>query len=67
MSALQPHQQRVVDECNELTIKTAKLGMFFGSPSFKTIDAAEQARLNKQWLIMQQLIDVLQERIEAFQ
>ena len=66
MSALQPHQQRVVDEYNELFERTTKLGLFFGTKIFATIDAAEQARLNRQWQVMQQYGLILSERIAAF-
>lgn len=64
---LQPHQKRVVEEQQELLVKTTKLGMFFSSPQFRLLDAAEQERLNRQWQLMQQYGLVLDERIAAFQ
>ena len=64
---MQPHQQRVVDEYTELFERTTKLGLFFGTKIFATLDAAEQSRLNRQWQIMQKYGEVLAERIAAFQ
>jgi len=63
---MQPHQQRVVDEYNELFEKTTKLGLFFGTKIFTGLDAAEQDRLDRQWQLMQQYGQVLSERISAF-
>lgn len=63
---LQPHQQRVVDECTELHEKTTALGLFFGSKIFLSLPIEEQKRLNKQWQIMQQYVLILTERIAAF-
>ncbi len=63
---LQPHQQRVVDEYNELSDKTQKLGLFFGSKIFASLDEAEQSRLNRQWQVMQQYGLILSERIAEF-
>ena len=63
-----PHQQRVVDELNELQDKLTKLGAFVASASFDQIvkDTEEQARLVKQKFIMQDYADVLQLRINNF-
>lgn len=63
---MQPHQQRVVDEYNELMDRTTKLGVFFGNTIFQKLDQAEQERLNRQWKLMQQYGEVLAERIAAF-
>ena len=63
---MQPHQQRVVDEYNELVMRTTALGVFFGKDTFQRLDQAEQERLNKQWKLMQQYGEVLAERIEHF-
>lgn len=67
MIALQPHQQRVVDERSELDTKIAALFAFIdSSPVFKTLDAAEQERLTRQREFMCAYSNVLKERIEAF-
>ena len=40
---MQPHQQRVIDEKNELDDKATKLSAFIGeNPLFEKLDAAEQ-------------------------
>ncbi len=62
-----PHQQRVVDEYNELFEKTTKLGVFFGSPIFAKLGVREQALLNRQWRAMQEYGLILSERIAAFE
>lgn len=64
--SLQPHQQRVVDEYNELFERTTKLGLFFDTKIFAGLDPAEKERLNRQWQIMQKYGEVLAERISAF-
>lgn len=66
MSELAPHQQRVVTEEEELRVKTIALGHFFENPLFQKLDEAEQARLKRQWKLMQQYGQVLNERIDAF-
>lgn len=41
-----PHQQRVIDEKNDLDDKAGKLSAFIGeNPFFEKLDAAEQARM----------------------
>lgn len=42
---LQPHQQRVVDEKNEVSDRLSKLYAFFRGPIFPTLSEAEQSRL----------------------
>lgn len=62
-----PHQQRVVDEKNELDIKGNALSQFIAnSPIFETLDADEQERLKVQNDIMWQYSEILGERIAAF-
>ena len=41
MTTLAPHQQRVVDEKNELSDRLSKLLCFFQTPIFAGLDAAE--------------------------
>lgn len=65
--ALQPHQQRVVDEKNELDTKANALSQFIGlSPIFEKLDAAEQERLKLQNDVMWQYSEILGERIANF-
>jgi hypothetical protein len=65
-STLPPHQQRVVDERDELDSKAAKLNSFFETPIFDGLDAAEQGRLRTQLVAMETYSDILRERIAAF-
>ena len=63
---LEPHQQRVVEEHDELFLRTTKLGLFFATDMFKSLDLAEQCRLSKQWHIMGDYVEILAQRIAAF-
>ena len=66
MSTLQPHQQRVVDEKNELSERLSKLLSFFQGPIFQTLSEAERSRLRNQARFMDGYAAVLEERIAAF-
>ena len=66
MKTLQPHQQRVVAELDELKTRTLALGVFLQSTTFQGLSPQEQFRLERQWELMQQLGQILSERIEAF-
>lgn len=62
-----PHQQRVIDEANDLKEKADLLVNFISvNPIFKTLEESEQERLRKQAGLMFQYYEVLQERIENF-
>ena len=64
---MQPHQQRVVDEKDELGKKVSALSAFIGtSPIFDTLDAAEQERLKEQNDVMWRYYEILSARIAAF-
>ena len=63
---LQPHQQRVVDECNEISERAKKLSAFRETDIFRALDPEEIRRLNRQMNIMQLYCDVLLDRMEAF-
>ncbi len=64
---LQPHQQRVVAEKEELDKKATALSNFIGtSLDFDTIDPAEQERLKQQNDVMWQYSEILGARIAAF-
>jgi hypothetical protein len=63
---MQPHQERVVSEKDELYTKIEKLSSFIGGDVYSTLDEAEQYRLSRQLTYMQQYSEVLGERIDAF-
>lgn len=65
--AIQPHQQRVIDEKRELDVKAHALSQFIGlNPVFETLDPAEQERMKEQCEIMWQYSEILGARIAAF-
>jgi len=67
--ALQPHQQRVVDEKNELDSKLEKLLAFIDAGKgkiFSSLVTEEQERLTAQARIMREYSDILADRINAF-
>ena len=65
--AIQPHQQRVIDEKTELDQKATALSQFIGSSSvFLTLDSDEQSRLREQCELMWSYSEVLGARISAF-
>jgi hypothetical protein len=64
--ALQPHQQRIVDEAAELDSKSVKLLAFFDTPTFAGLDEDEQSRLRQQYHAMACYSAILGERIAAF-
>lgn len=64
---LQPHQERVVKEMDELSDKCEKLSVFINSASFVDIvDGPEQQRLKTQLLCMSAYLEVLKDRIDNF-
>lgn len=64
--ALPPHQQRVIDEKDELDSKLQKLSAFFDTPIFAGLNEAEKQRLVRQEAAMDAYSQVLGERIAAF-
>lgn len=63
---MQPHQQRVVDEKDQLAERLGKLLIFIQGPVFGTLPEAEQTRLSCQVLFMDGYLKVLEQRIAAF-
>ena len=62
-----PHQQRVIDEKNELQDKFSKLGAFIlDNPIFPTLESEEQDDLQDQYIAMQTYLQVLEKRINRF-
>lgn len=67
VSGLQAHQQRVVGELAELVDRTVKLGGFIaGSSLYRDLPSAEQGRLTRQRQLMEELAQVLTDRIACF-
>lgn len=64
--ALQPHQQRVVDEKTELDDKRTKLLAFIESPKFAELPDAERGHLARQADVMREYSIVLGKRIAGF-
>lgn len=62
---VQPHEQRVLDEYEQLRDRREKLAAFFDSEVFARLDKAEQDRLDSQYHIMGAYKAVLIQRIEA--
>jgi hypothetical protein len=62
----QPHEQRVVNERAELFDKITNLHMFFGTPTFESLEQEDQDLLEKQVQLMMDYSDVLLERINRF-
>lgn len=66
-STLPPHQQRVLDEKQDLDIKASALSQFIrNNPIFIGLDQAEQERLKEQNDVMWQYSEILGARINAF-
>lgn len=66
-TSLAPHQQRVVDEKNELDAKREKLSLFISlSPVVKTLDPLDLRLLINQERVMIEYSAILALRIERF-
>lgn len=63
---LQPHQQRVVDEKNELDEKIGKLQSFFDNDIYKNLPNEDRALLIDQVHHMRIYSDILLKRIQRF-
>jgi len=64
---MKPHQQRVVEEKEELDEKRQRLGEFKNTDLFAALPWQEQERLNTQAHIMTMYSAVLGARIAAFE
>ena len=65
--ALQPHQQRVVEEKQQLDDRIQKLTAFIESnPTFGTLDGSEQFDMHQQLNSMEQYAAALGRRIARF-
>jgi len=65
-TAMEPHQQRVVREKDELDAKIASLIAFIVSDNFNGICESERKRMRRQEVLMELYSEVLAERIAAF-
>ena len=64
---MQPYQERVVAERDELTDKIVKLLAFIHTPArWVNLDSAERARLERQLVCMRAYRAILDERIAEF-
>ena len=63
---MQPHQQRVVTEKDELADKLTKLNAFIGTEIYNSLPSDEKIRLARQACIMKDYLYILNERIAAF-
>lgn len=63
---MQPHQERVIVEKDELDEKRTKLTAFIGGAAYKGLDSSEQSRLDRQLEAMTLYSNILAERINAF-
>lgn len=63
---LLPHQQRVVEESDQLLARLQKLTAFLSTPTFDALPKAERHLLVAQHTAMTQYGVILHERIAAF-
>lgn len=63
---MQPHQERVVTESNDLRTKLDKLSEFIAGDVFKKLDMEDRDLLVEQRVFMNSYLDVLRQRIERF-
>ena len=66
VSGVAPHQQRVIDEANEVSEKMGKLTEFRTTTTFANLSCNERADLQEQLWAMRQYHDVLTRRIVRF-
>ncbi len=66
-SALQPHQQRVIEERDQLAERLGKLNLFImNNPAYKRLDDYDQMTLVSQASVMGMYLMLLEERIRRF-
>lgn len=63
ITALAPHQQRVVEEQAQLNERIGKLNYFLGTPTYAALDSSEQYDLNDQLNAMERYSLALGRRI----
>ena len=62
----QPHERRVLDESKDLLSRLGKLRVFIAGDAFEELACEDRALLMQQEMCMQNLLTVLQRRIERF-
>lgn len=63
---MKPHEQRVIDERQELNIKWVALVAFLWSDFFKSLDTDQMNLLIEQEEVMKQYLSILDKRIALF-
>ena len=64
---MEPHQERVIAESNDLRMKLTKLTAFIsGNDAFEKLAAQDQDLLRQQRDIMGEYLDILGQRIARF-
>ncbi len=63
---MQPHEERVIQEKQDLDAKIDKLTLWLEGDRFKALPEAEKDRQRRQWSHMMAYSNVLGERIAAF-
>lgn len=67
VSTLPPHQQRVLNEKQELDIRITRLDEFIQRNAlFRELDPEEQARMRRQLDVMRELSVIFGERVKGF-
>ncbi len=63
---MKKHEQRVVDEKNELDVKIEKLSDFFNTPIFDSLEDEDKSLLENQHNAMESYSDLLKMRVARF-
>ena len=61
---LLPHQQRLLEEHQQLKDRLHKLQTFLLSPAIEQLDHQERSLLEEQQTVMTKLLDILNQRID---
>ncbi|AOM40186.1 crAss001_48 related protein [Xenorhabdus hominickii] len=64
--AIQPHQQRVIDEMKELDERIEKLSDFIGSATYYKLNEVDQILLDTQLSTMKLYCEILHRRFRRF-
>lgn len=63
---MQPHEQRVIDERDELSTKLNALGAFITTPKFRELEDIDRTHLRAQAAHMRRYLKTLDQRIGRF-
>ncbi len=64
---LQPHEERVVAEYDDLTTKVEKLGTFLSSPAAVNLSYEDKTLLDHQMNYMTLYLSILRERVSKYE